>query len=93
MTQLVQEVVFQEVRQGKGMPVKFAFTALGTKRPVTRSAAISANSLRRGGRVLSVCAHTTHNADTFCLFCFAKYQNTGTPASITSVITMVPTSE
>ena len=72
------------------MPVQCVFTALRTKWPVTRSAAIGTDSLCV---VLSVCAQTTHNADTFCLFCFAKYQNTGIPASITSVITIVPIRE
>ena len=72
------------------MPVKCVLTALGTKWPITRSAAVGTDSLRA---VLSVCAQTTHNVEAFCVFCFAKYQNTGIPANITSVITMVPPSE
>ena len=93
MTQLVQEIVSKEMRQGKGMAVNGPFTALATKWPVKRRATIATDSLRSGCRVLSVTACTTHNSDPCCFFRFAKYQNTGTPASITSVITIVPNSE
>jgi hypothetical protein len=93
MTELVQDIVFEEVRQGEGMPINRPLAALGTKWPVKRRAAVATDSLRSGGRVLSVCACATHSADSFCLFCFAKYQNTGIPASITSVITIVPNRE
>ena len=75
------------------MPVNGPFTALGTKWAVQRRAAVATDSLRSGGRVWSICAYTTHSADAFCFFRFAKYQNTGTPASITKVITIVPNSE
>lgn len=93
MTQLVHEIVSKEMRQGKRMAVNGPFTALATKWPVKRRATIATDSLRRGCRVLSIIACTTHNSDPCCFFCFAKYQNTGTPASITSVITIVPNSE
>src|SRR6185369_13807992 len=90
VAQLVQDTVFQEVRQGKRMPVNGLFTALGTKWPVKRRATVATDSLRSGGRVWSICAYTAQSADSFSLFCFAKYQNTGIPASIKSVITIVP---
>ena len=75
------------------MPVNDPFTASGTKRSLKRSAALGTDGLRNGSRVLSVCAYAIHNAGAFCLFCLAKYQNTGIPASMTSVITIVPTRE
>lgn len=75
------------------MPVKGPFTALGTKWAVKRRAAIGADSLRSACGRSRFSGWTAHNADAFSLFCFAKYQNTGTPASITSIIPMVPNSE
>jgi hypothetical protein len=71
------------------MPVNGPFTALGTKWAGKWRTAVATDSCR----VLRICPYTTHSVDALCFFSFAKYQNTGTPASITSVITIVPNSE